>query len=41
MRKRTEFSPEIFLNNIRTFISSTFCKYTNLSSTGISVNVLR
>ena len=33
--KRTEFSPEIFLNNIRTFISSMFHKYTNLSSIGI------
>ena len=37
MRKRIEFSPENFLNNIKdSLFSSLFCKYTNLSPIGIS-----
>ena len=37
MRKRIEFSPENFLNDIKdTLFSSLFCKYTNLSPIGIS-----
>ena len=37
MRKQIEFSPEIFLNNIKDLLfSSLFRKYTNLSPIGIS-----